>query len=221
MASNTQQSGIPYPELSDEPNIEQAVKPAVEHLDSRIVPRYSSTTERDGAIVDPVGGQLCYVTTDGLMVRLTSPEAWVPLNLPDAKSHTYTIPPQTITSTSMAALPDSSVAVSLTLPAPCYCDLYLSGWAAVTGAVLRVGMLVSGATTVQVEGGQNDSDGTSNTWGTVARVTANGQFTAHKYLKLNAGTNTIAVRANRESTSTAPTLSYLTLTAIPRRWAAV
>lgn len=80
MAGNTTQASIPYPELGDEPNIEQAVKPTAEWLDTRVVPRYATTTERDTAIVTPVAGQVCYVTGSGLMVYGTSWKRQTPIS---------------------------------------------------------------------------------------------------------------------------------------------
>ncbi len=76
MSGSTDINGLPYPTLADPPNIEDAVKPLAEEVDTRIVPRFSTTTERDGAIAAPIDGQVCHVATHGLMVYSGG---WCPL----------------------------------------------------------------------------------------------------------------------------------------------
>lgn len=68
MAQDTTISGLPWPELGDEPNIENAVKPLAEALDDKVNVRFSSSAERDAAITAPVAGQECYVTGSGKQV---------------------------------------------------------------------------------------------------------------------------------------------------------
>lgn len=78
MSQNTTISGLPWPELADEPNIETAVKPLAEELDDKIITRFSTTTERDSAITAPEPGMTTHVATHGLTYY--GPEsAWVPL----------------------------------------------------------------------------------------------------------------------------------------------
>lgn len=66
MSGTTTINGIPWPELTDAPNIETAVKPAVDHIDTRIIPRFVNTTARNAAIPAPIAGQVCWVDSLGL-----------------------------------------------------------------------------------------------------------------------------------------------------------
>lgn len=77
MADVTDISGIPYPLLEDAPDIEEAVKPLAEHIDNMVVSRFATTSERDGAVTSPVGGQVCYVGSHGLQLYGNAP-GWVP-----------------------------------------------------------------------------------------------------------------------------------------------
>lgn len=79
MADTTDIAGIPWPQLTDEPDIEEAVRPLAEHIDTMVVPRYTTTAERDGAITAPTFGQICWVSTHGLQ-QYSNASAWVPFS---------------------------------------------------------------------------------------------------------------------------------------------
>lgn len=102
MSGITAINGIPYPTLGDPPNIESVVKPAADHLDTRIIPRFATTTERDSAVTSPVAGQKCWVTTHGS--QLYSPAAaWVPENGTEVLS-VHRTTGQTITTATSTAI---------------------------------------------------------------------------------------------------------------------
>lgn len=68
MPGNTPLTDSPYPLLADAPNIEAAVKPAVENLETFTIPRFPSISARNSAFLlapDPETGQLIYVTGTG------------------------------------------------------------------------------------------------------------------------------------------------------------
>lgn len=75
MTQYTAINGIPWAELSDEPDIETVVKPSVEHLDSRVVPRFASVSARTTAITAPTAGQVAWVNTHGLTLYNGT---WIP-----------------------------------------------------------------------------------------------------------------------------------------------
>lgn len=76
MSDVTAINAIPWPELTDEPNIETAVKPLADHIDTRIVPRFATTTARNTAVPSPIEGQIAYTNTHGLQLYKGM---WVPM----------------------------------------------------------------------------------------------------------------------------------------------
>ena len=77
MTQYTTINDIPWPELGDEPDVEEAVKPALDVVDSLLIPRFTSTSSRDLKIAAPIQGMACYVTGTGPMFY-GPPGVWVP-----------------------------------------------------------------------------------------------------------------------------------------------
>lgn len=72
----TTSAGLRYPELTDSPNAQTAVKNLADDLNGKHVPIFATTGARDTAFPSPTNGQVCYITAlDQLMVR--SGGAWV------------------------------------------------------------------------------------------------------------------------------------------------
>lgn len=115
-----------------------------------------------------------------------------------------------ITATSFAALP-SAVHTTLTLPAACWVEMTAAAWLTAVTNDVRMGINVSGATTSAANAPQHGATGYASAGG------GSGQ-TAHKVLKLNAGSNTIRIHAMRTSSGT-QTVAYPVLTVTPLRWA--
>lgn len=68
MPGNTPLTDSPYPLLADAPNIEAAVKPAVENLETFTIPRFPSISARNSAFLlapAPEEGQLIFVSGVG------------------------------------------------------------------------------------------------------------------------------------------------------------
>lgn len=72
---STPQSGLRYPSLSDDPNVPEDIQNLATDLDSRIIPRFTSTATRDSAITSPTEGQVCYVTGSDVL-QYYSGSAW-------------------------------------------------------------------------------------------------------------------------------------------------
>lgn len=62
MALNTPNSALPYPELTDIPNALTAFQNLALALDTKVIPKFGSSSARDSAIPAPVAGQACYRT---------------------------------------------------------------------------------------------------------------------------------------------------------------
>lgn len=67
MVAQTPISGLRLAELTDSPNMEEAMSQLGEDLDSILVPRFATTTARDAAITAPIYGQMCAVTGSGVL----------------------------------------------------------------------------------------------------------------------------------------------------------
>lgn len=125
---------------------------------------------------------------------------------------------QAITATAWADLPGIS-AVTLTIPAAMWVSIDVGAWVAATQGDTRISATVSGATALnetQLEVG--DAGGA---WGQVMYAGASAdvrQQTSHRIVRLNAGTNTIKVRAYRSGAGVNQS-NYTTLQVTPLRWA--
>jgi hypothetical protein len=62
MAQNTPVSALPWPELTDIPNAQTAVKNLADALDTKVIPKFANATARDAAITSPVEGMMIYRT---------------------------------------------------------------------------------------------------------------------------------------------------------------
>jgi hypothetical protein len=125
---------------------------------------------------------------------------------------------QAITSTAWADLPNITAA-TLNLTAPAWVQITVGAWATASAGDTRISAAVSGATTLgesQLEvGGDNAS------WGQVIftdSTTGSRQSASVRIVRLNAGTNTIKVRAYRNGSGTNQS-NYTTLQVTPIRWA--
>lgn len=125
---------------------------------------------------------------------------------------------QAVSATSWDDLPNMDPVV-LNLDAACWVTIDLGSWVVATEGDTRVSARVTGATTLgesQIEVG-----GDSSAWGQVLYAGATGgtrQQTSHRTVRLNAGENTIQVRAYRTG-SGSHAANYTTLQVSPLRWA--
>lgn len=124
---------------------------------------------------------------------------------------------QEIASTSWDDMPNMDSTV-LNLDRPCWVSIDIGGWVRASVGFTDVSARVTGATTLsetQVEvGGDNSS------WGQVmhAAPSETRQQSSHRTVRLNAGANTITVRARRNGAGT-NTVRFTTLQVSPLRWA--
>lgn len=126
---------------------------------------------------------------------------------------------QAVTATSWADLPNIAAA-TLNLPQACWVQITVGAWVVATAGDVRISANVTGATTLgesQIEVG-----GDSSSWGQVmyaAADTGTRHATSTRVVRLNAGTNTIRVRAYRTSTGGTVGSNYTTLQVAPLYWA--
>jgi hypothetical protein len=77
MALNTPCSAITYAELTDIPNMQTATQNLALSLDTKVIPKFATSTARTSAIVSPVDGQMCYRTdTKWLECYSTATSTW-------------------------------------------------------------------------------------------------------------------------------------------------
>ena len=124
---------------------------------------------------------------------------------------------QAVTATSWADLPNAP-AITLTLPKACWVNITHGGWIVATAGDTRVSSAVSGATTLDET--TLEVGGSGSAWGQVlyvaGAVTAGGSGT--RFVRLNAGVNTIKLRAYLTGGGTHQA-NYTTLQVAPIRWA--
>jgi len=79
MPITTPINSIPLPQLSDStpPDIPADLTAIANVLDSRIIPRYATTTARNAAIPSPLSGMVAYTTGSGLDIY--NGTAWIPI----------------------------------------------------------------------------------------------------------------------------------------------
>lgn len=124
-----------------------------------------------------------------------------------------------VTSTAWADLPGSSP-LSLELPRACWVNINFGAWVACDTGDVRASVRVTGATALgetQIEVG-----GDASAWGQVLFASAgqgNIQASSIRTVRLNAGTNTIQVRAYRTGAAGTQVVNYSTLQVTPTRWA--
>lgn len=125
---------------------------------------------------------------------------------------------QAVTATSWADLPNFPSTV-LNLDNPCWVQITVGAWLVANGGDTRVSAAVSGATTLGES--QMEVGGDTASWGQVlyaASATGTRQQTGSRIVRLNAGANTIKVRAYKNGGS-ANNSNYTTLQIAPLRWA--
>lgn len=125
---------------------------------------------------------------------------------------------QAVTATSWADLPGAS-AITLNLPKACWVQITHGAWMVATGGDTRASSSVSGATTLGES--QLEVGGNTAAWGQVLYVTGGNvavQGSGTRFVRLNAGTNTIKLRAYLTGTG-AHQVNYATLQVAPVRWA--
>lgn len=126
---------------------------------------------------------------------------------------------QTISATAWADLPNASP-ITLELERACWVQITHYGWMASSNGDARGSSRVSGATTL----GENQAEigGPATVWGLVMYATGGGtrQQMGTRTVRLNAGTNTIQLRAYRTGGTTANNqMNYSALQVTPLRWA--
>jgi hypothetical protein len=125
---------------------------------------------------------------------------------------------QAVTATSWADLPNSPD-IQFNASAPMWVEISLGAWMVANGGTTRCSVRVSGATTLtetQIEVG-----GDNAVWGQVLyadNTTGTRQCSSTKIIRLNAGLNTIAVRAYQTGAGTNQ-VNYSSLQVAPLRWA--
>lgn len=127
-------------------------------------------------------------------------------------------PQQLVTSSSWADVPNIS-AVTLTLDQACWVTISIGAWLFTTAGDIRVSAAVSGATTLGET--QLEVGGAGYAWGQVLFAdtsTATRQQSGLRTVRMNAGTNTIKLRAYRSGAGTSA-CNYSTIQVSPVRWA--
>ncbi len=125
---------------------------------------------------------------------------------------------QAVTATSWADLPNSPD-IQFNVSEAMWVQIVLGAWITASGGTTRCSVRVSGATTLsetQVEVG-----GDNAVWGQVLyadNTTGSRQCSATRIVRLNAGLNTISVRAYQTGAGTNQ-VNYSSLQVAPLRWA--
>lgn len=126
---------------------------------------------------------------------------------------------QAVTATSWADLPNAD-AISLVLTRACWVQITHGAWVVAGGtANTRMSSRVTGATTLGES--QLEVGGSTTAWGQVLysdSTSGTRQSSGVRMVRLNAGTNTIRLRAYRGG-SGASQVNYSTLQVSPIRWA--
>lgn len=172
-----------------------------------------------GDIMEPLAGwfaQLAASTNDAIDQVYDDFEE-LPYPAPQSIEGAVT---QQISATAWADLPNAP-AITFDLPQACWVTIVAGAWLATsaTGDV-RCSVRVTGATTLgesQVEVG-----GTATAWGQVMYSATPGtqQTSCTRFVRLNAGSNVINLRAYRNGGATAnKAVNYSTLQVSPVRWA--
>lgn len=125
-----------------------------------------------------------------------------------------------ITASAWADLP-SADPITLNLPQACWVNIVHGAWLVSTVGDVRFGSSVSGATTLNEN--QLEVGGPATAWGQVGYTTGTAgttQVSGTRFVRLNAGTNTIRLRAYRANGTTGTRqVNYSTLQVAPVRWA--
>lgn len=125
-------------------------------------------------------------------------------------------PSQAITATAWADMPNIAP-ITLTLPQACWVQIAHYGWIASSTGDTRASSTVSGATTLSEL--QTEVGGPATVWGIVMyNTTGSAQAMGTRVVRLNAGTNTIKMRAYKNGTGT-HAVNYSALQVTPLRWA--
>ena len=125
---------------------------------------------------------------------------------------------QAVTATAWANLPGAA-AISLTLPQACWVTITVGAWIVATQGHTRASASVTGATTLAET--QLEVGGSSSAWGQVLytdTTSATRQSSGVRTVRLNAGANSIQLRAYRGGTGVNQ-VNYSTLQVAPLRWA--
>ena len=125
---------------------------------------------------------------------------------------------QAVSETAFADLPGIT-AIGLTLPAPAWVRIDLGSWVVSTAGDTRVSVRVTGATTLSET--QLEVGGPTGGWGQVIYAAASPstrQQSVSRIVRMNAGTNNVAVRAYRTGSGN-HNANYTTLQVTPLRWA--
>lgn len=95
MALNTPNATLPYPELSDIPNAQTGFQNLALALDTKVVPKFASSSARDTAIGTPVDGQLVYRTDIKGYQTYKTGTGWLPAGVVTCTSVTRPGSPET------------------------------------------------------------------------------------------------------------------------------
>lgn len=128
---------------------------------------------------------------------------------------------QTVSATAWADLPNIDP-ITLTLSQPAWVKIDLGAWMVAATGDTRASVRVSGATVLAEA--QTEVGGQTDAWGQVIYLGGAGatthQCTITRTIRMNAGTNTIKVRAYRTGGATESNgVNYSTMTVTPVRWA--
>ena len=129
---------------------------------------------------------------------------------------------QPIAATAWADLPNAP-AITLDLPRACWVTIVAGAWLQTSGTGdLRVSARVTGATTLGET--QLQVGGPTSAWGQVMYTSSNSvgtqQNSSTRFVRLNAGSNVIQLRAYRNGGATnTKSVNYSTLQVSPVRWA--
>lgn len=154
-------------------------------------------------------------TTDAAIVNLRNQLQQAPLPNPLT---TKGADNQAVTATGWADLPNAP-AITLNLAQACWVQITHGAWMVATTGDTRASSTVSGATTLSES--QLEVGGVNSAWGQVLFVTGANvavQGSGTRFVRLNAGTNTIKLRAYG-TVGGAHQVNYATLQVAPVRWA--
>lgn len=170
-----------------------------------------------GDVMAPLASWFAQIasTADAAVVALREELEQEPL--PDPRS-TKGADNQAVTATAWADLPNAP-AITLELAQACWVQITHGAWMVATTGDTRASARVTGATTLSET--QLEVGGTGTAWGQVLYVTGANvavQGSGTRFVRLNAGTNTIQLRAYGSAGGTHQ-VNYSTLQVAPVRWA--
>jgi hypothetical protein len=142
--------------------------------------------------------------------------------LPDPVSAVSSLQNVNVTATAWGtAVPNGQGTLSVTLPSAAWVRIDLSGWISLTTGAgdVRVGVVGSGATTINAPSSSYPTWSNGLYTAANASASANVQSAASLTVKLNAGTTLLTLQAYKTGSISGTYVNYTVMTATPLRWA--